>query len=81
MFLLVNAAFLPKILMDAQQVDLFLQQAAEAREVFEAYLRDACRFTDDCPDRLQEAIRYSLFAPGKRLRPLMVLSAAEACGS
>ncbi len=33
-----------------------------------------------CPDRLREALRYSLLAPGKRLRPAMVLLAAEACG-
>src|SRR4051794_13177502 len=32
------------------------------------------------PERLREAIRYSLLAPGKRLRPLLVLLAAEACG-
>ncbi|HEY4308669.1 MAG TPA: farnesyl diphosphate synthase [Pirellulales bacterium] len=34
----------------------------------------------DCPPRLCEAIRYSLLAPGKRLRPLLVLITAEACG-
>ena len=42
------------------------------------------RYTDfsaDCPGRLREAIRYSLLAPGKRLRPMLVLFAAEACGS
>ncbi|MGL4555241.1 MAG: polyprenyl synthetase family protein, partial [Gemmataceae bacterium] len=33
------------------------------------------------PERLREAMRYSLLAPGKRLRPLLVLLAAEACGS
>ena len=33
-----------------------------------------------CPDPLREAIRYSLLAPGKRLRPMLVLMAAEACG-
>jgi len=33
-----------------------------------------------CPERLGEAIRYSLLAPGKRLRPLLTLMAAEACG-
>ena len=33
-----------------------------------------------CPPRLCEAIRYSLLGDGKRLRPLLVLSAAEACG-
>ena len=54
--------------MDAQQVDVFLQQAAEARELVEARLDALCRFPDDCPQRLQDAIRHSLFAPGKRLR-------------
>ena len=33
-----------------------------------------------CPARLREAMRYSLLAPGKRLRPMLVLLAAEACG-
>ena len=34
----------------------------------------------DCPAPLAEAIRYSLLAPGKRLRPMLVLLSAEACG-
>jgi geranylgeranyl diphosphate synthase type II len=33
-----------------------------------------------CPERLKEAMRYSLLAPGKRLRPMLALLAAEACG-
>lgn len=33
-----------------------------------------------CPEELKNAMRYSLRAPGKRLRPAMVLLAAEACG-
>jgi geranylgeranyl diphosphate synthase, type II len=33
-----------------------------------------------CPARLREAIRYSLLAPGKRLRPMLALLAGEACG-
>ena len=33
-----------------------------------------------CPARLREAMRYSLLSPGKRLRPMLVLLAAEACG-
>ena len=37
-------------------------------------------FGPGCPSHLREAIRYSLLAPGKRLRPLLVLMAAEACG-
>jgi len=35
---------------------------------------------DDCPARLREAIEYSLLAPGKRLRPQLVLLATQACG-
>jgi geranylgeranyl diphosphate synthase, type II len=41
------------------------------------------RFSDlgpGCPERLKEAMRYSLLAPGKRLRPILTLLAAEACG-
>jgi geranylgeranyl diphosphate synthase type II len=34
----------------------------------------------DCPPRLREAMAYSLLAGGKRLRPLLVLLACEACG-
>jgi len=33
-----------------------------------------------CPDRLYDAMRYSLLAGGKRLRPTLVLLACEACG-
>src|SRR6185369_9250752 len=32
------------------------------------------------PESLRAAMRYSLLAPGKRLRPLLVILAAEACG-
>ena len=35
---------------------------------------------DGCPTKLREAMRYSLLAPGKRLRPMLALLAAEACG-
>jgi geranylgeranyl diphosphate synthase type II len=38
------------------------------------------RFDDDCPAHLAEAIQYALLGPGKRLRPQLVLMAAEACG-
>jgi geranylgeranyl diphosphate synthase type II len=42
------------------------------------------RYTDlpsGCPQHLRDAIRYSLLAPCKRLRPTLVLFAADACGS
>jgi geranylgeranyl diphosphate synthase type II len=35
---------------------------------------------EGCPRALLEAMRYSLLAPGKRLRPMLVLMAAAACG-
>jgi geranylgeranyl diphosphate synthase, type II len=34
-----------------------------------------------CPPRIGEAMRYSLFAGGKRLRPMLALAAAEAVAS
>jgi len=34
----------------------------------------------DCPAQLREAMAYSLLAGGKRLRPVLVLLASEACG-
>lgn len=36
--------------------------------------------TADCPARLRESMAYSLLAGGKRLRPLLVLLSAKACG-
>lgn len=35
---------------------------------------------ESCPPRLAEAMRYSVQAGGKRLRPVLCLLAAEACG-
>jgi len=52
----------------------------DLRPVIESALQDACEFQDGCPVRLAQAIRYALLAPGKRLRPALVLMAAEACG-
>lgn len=45
-------------------------------EAFERYLAP----NDDCPARLRESMQYSVEAGGKRLRPIMVLLACEACG-
>src|SRR5262249_40874301 len=38
------------------------------------------RCGDGCPHVLADAMAYSLFAPGKRLRPMLVLLACEAGG-
>lgn len=37
------------------------------------------RAVSGCPERLTQAIRYSVLAPGKRLRPTLVLWACECC--
>jgi geranylgeranyl diphosphate synthase type II len=50
------------------------------RELVEEYLCGALRPVDGCPAPLTEAMQYSVLAPGKRLRPLLVLLAAEAAG-
>jgi geranylgeranyl diphosphate synthase type II len=50
------------------------------RILVEDHLRRSLALGDGCPASLCEAMAYSLLAPGKRLRPLLVLLAAEACG-
>jgi geranylgeranyl diphosphate synthase type II len=45
-------------------------------EALGRYLPDA----GDHPKEIHEAVRYSVFAGGKRLRPILVLAAAEAAG-
>jgi len=58
----------------------FSHLAASAQALIADALDSYTRLPPDCPPQLAEAIRYSLLAPGKRLRPLLVLMAAEACG-
>ena len=53
---------------------------AESRRRVDAALDELAHFEPGCPPALGEAIRYCLLAPGKRLRPILVLWAAEACG-
>ena len=51
----------------------------DKKSLVEGGLRKALDRDDGCPPALLEAMRYSLLAPGKRLRPLLVILAAEAC--
>lgn len=50
------------------------------RDAIEPALDVATNFGAGCPQKLRTAIRYALLAPGKRLRPALVMMAAEACG-
>jgi geranylgeranyl diphosphate synthase type II len=65
--------------MTASIVDLS-SYIAPLRASIEAALIRYTEFDGDCPVRLRDAIRHSLLAPGKRLRPVLVLMAADACG-
>ncbi|MCH2060176.1 MAG: polyprenyl synthetase family protein [Verrucomicrobiales bacterium] len=52
-------------------------QQKRINEALRGFLpRASCR-----PRTLHESMRYSVFAGGKRLRPILCLAAAEACGS
>jgi geranylgeranyl pyrophosphate synthase len=54
--------------------DWIAARRADVDRVFEARLAPPA---DGDPGRLLEAMRYSLLAPGKRIRPLLALAAAE----
>jgi geranylgeranyl diphosphate synthase, type II len=54
---------------------------ASRRARVEAALDAALQDRAEVPAALTAAMRYSLLAGGKRLRPLLVLGAAEACGA
>jgi geranylgeranyl diphosphate synthase type II len=51
------------------------------REEIDAALGRYVEHDAGCPQELAEAIRYVLLGPGKRLRPQLVVMAAEACGA
>ena len=58
----------------------FAQHAAELRDQIDGALGDYISPAEGCPDKLGQAIRYAVMSPGKRLRPMLVLMACEACG-
>lgn len=52
----------------------------EFRKIVEEGIERYLAPNDDCPTRLRDSMRYSTEAGGKRLRPIMVLLACQACG-
>lgn len=66
--------------MSSFQIELFSPAIGHAKQLIETQLDRYTQFGPGCPTALQQAIRYSLLAPGKRLRPLLVVTAAEVCG-
>jgi geranylgeranyl diphosphate synthase type II len=64
----------------AAESAVFEEQAATLRHRVNAALAKYAQYGSDTPPRLAEAIGHSLLAPGKRLRPLLVLMSCQACG-
>ena len=50
----------------------------QKREAVDGYLLSIIPAADTPPTTLHESMRYSLFAGGKRVRPILVIAAAEA---
>ncbi len=61
------------------QLDL-KRYLAEKREMVDRRLAELLPGEDAYPQSLHKAMRYSVFAGGKRLRPALVIAAAEAVG-
>jgi len=56
------------------------RELAGRRALVESALERWLPGEDEAPTRLHEAMRYAVLGGGKRLRPILVLAAAEACG-
>ena len=66
--------------MTASETALFPPEIESYRNEIDLHLDRYSQLDADCPEHLREAIRYCLLAPGKRIRPLLVLTAARICG-
>ena len=60
--------------------DYLTTSQARVQSVLEGFLDDYLHAIGNKETRLLAAIRYSLLAPGKRVRPMLVYAAAEAIG-
>jgi len=55
-------------------------QLAEGRRLVDSALRRRLPAEDERPQALHKAMRYAVLGKGKRLRPILALVSAEACG-
>lgn len=62
-----------------QSLSAFLEDISTLKVQVERSLESYLDFNGDCPDVLNDAMKFSLQAGGKRLRPVLVLLACEAC--
>jgi geranylgeranyl diphosphate synthase type II len=73
----------PTTSIEVSALGRYLEQAAGRIEAaLSGYLPEANADSEDvCPPRLAAAMRYGVLGGGKRLRPVLCLMAAEACGA
>ena len=64
---------------DPRLDDTVMRSLERVRTFIDVRLDAALASSPDAAPRLLEAMRYALLAPGKRLRPALVLWAATAC--
>ncbi|MEX2286312.1 MAG: polyprenyl synthetase family protein [Planctomycetaceae bacterium] len=64
----------------SQAASLLEESWRTLRACVDARLEQYLALDADCPPRLRESMAYSLLGGGKRLRPILVLLACEACG-
>lgn len=58
----------------------FKTYLSHKKEIIDRHLDEHLPSELTTPSKIHEAMRYSVFAGGKRLRPILTLAAAEACG-
>lgn len=66
--------------MNSTSSSFLMRELAPLKSAIEGELSRITAPSEGCPERLSSAIRYSVLAPGKRLRPLLCLLACEATG-
>ena len=66
--------------MSVAEPDSIARSLDRVRTFVEPLLERSLELSDEASPRLLAAMRHALLAPGKRLRPALVLWAAEACG-
>lgn len=59
---------------------LFEREISEKAKLVDKALNMLLPLQSDVPEQIHQAMRYSVFAGGKRLRPILVLASAEAVG-
>jgi len=70
-----------KAIRTTQSADGLSLYLKKQRNLVESALRRSVPAVSIRPVTIHQAIRYSLLAGGKRLRPILALAAAEACGA